>query len=343
MRKAFNILTLVAILMAVSMTAFGQVQPTFTTLSSAVANERTNKIVVASATGFVASTGTLDYGVFIDHEFMRITAVSGTTITVTRAQAGTNATTHKSGATTYVGPYGSQQAPSNAFPPGPFVQTSYQGSCTPSNYPVNPVIQVNGGNPRLQQVMYFCNGSQWVVGSLPDDTPKDGLIGGTNIAIGSVAYASVGTNTTDITNKRMTTSFYLPRTGIFTGIQVLQGGTATTDNITTQIADASGNILATSAAAGTLLSGANTFASIAFALNGAGAAQTKTILVGPALYFVSVVGNGTAAGAYQTVPTATFKNILSQGTTSITFGTFPAYVPPTTFTADLAPVVALYY
>jgi hypothetical protein len=284
----------------------------------------------------------LDYGAFIDHEFFRITAVSGTTITATRTQASTNGTPHKSGATVFVGPYGSQQAPGNAFPPGPFVQTANIGSCTRASYPVLPVIQVNGGNSR-QQVMYDCQNGQWITGTLPDDTPVDGLIGGCNIPIGSVAYASVGTNTTDISDKRMTTSFYLPRTGIFTGIQVLQGGTATTDNITTQVADGGGKIIATSAAAGTLLATANTFKAIAFALNGAGAAQTKTILVGPSMYFLSVTGNGTAAGAYQTVPTLTFKNILSQGTTSITFGTFPAYTPPTTFTADLAPVVCLYY
>ena len=274
---------------------------------------------------------------------MRITAVSGTTITVTRGQASTNATPHKSGATVFVGPSGSQAAPGNANPPGPFIQTAMQGSCTPSLYPVNPLIQVNGGNPKVQQGMYYCNGSQWVFGLLPDDTPKDGLIGGCSISVGSVAYASVGTNSTDIANKRMTTSFYLPRTGIFTGLQYLSGGTATTDNATTQIADASGNILATSAAAGTLVATANTFQPIAFALNGAGAAQTKTLLVGPALYFASVVGNGTAAGFYQTVPTLTFKNILSQGTTSITFGTFPSFTVPTTFTADLAPVMCLYY
>ena len=341
MKTLFNILTLAAVLMAVSMTAFGQVQPPFTTLAAAVGTERTAKLNVTSATGFVASTGSLDYGVLIDHEFMRITAVSGTIISVTRGQAGTNATPHAKSATVFYGQYGSQQAP--GVTGGPFIQTNMVGSCTPSSYPYNPVIQVNAANPRFQQGMYYCNGSQWVFGNLPDDTPKDGLIAGCNIPIGSVAYASVGTNSADIANKRMTSSFYLPRTSIITSISFLQGGTATTDNITTQIADASGNILATSAAAGTLLSGANTFQAQAIALNGAGTAQTKTILVGPALYFVSVVGNGATAGAYQTVPTATFKNILSQGTTSITFGTFPAFTVPTTFTADLAPIFCLVY
>ncbi len=341
MRKLFNILMLAVVLMVVSTTAFAQVQPTFTTLSSAIGTERTARFSVTSATGWVASTNTADFDAFIDHELFRVTAVSGTVITATRGQSATNQTPHKSGATVFFGQAGSGQAPGTTG--GPFIQTAMVGACTPSAYPFNPVIQVNAAVPRLQQGMYYCNGSQWIFGSLPDDTPKDGLIGGCNIPIGSVAYASVGTNSADTANKRMTTSFYLPRTGIFTGLSFLQGGTATTDNITTQIADASGNILATSAAAGTLLSGANTFQTQNFALNGAGAAQTKTILVGPALYFTSVVGNGATAGAYQTVPTLTFKNILSQGSTGITFGTFPSYVVPTTFTADLAPVMCLVY
>lgn len=340
MRKLFNILTLAAVLMAFSVTAFATVQPTFTTLSAAIADERTTRLTVASATGFTASTGTLDYGVFIDHEFMRITGVSGTTITVQRNQASTNATAHKSGAYVFVGQYGSQQAPGTTG--SPFIQTVMAGSCTSASSPILPLIQVNAGNPRIAQGMYNCLGGKWLFQGLPDDQLVEPIVGPCNIPVGSVAYASVGTNTTDISDKRMTTSIIVPRTGIFTGIQVLQGGTATTDNITHQISDASGKKIASSAAAGTLLATANTFKAIAFALGTTGAAQTSTIITGPALYFISVTGNGTAAGAYQTVPTATFKNIFSQGTTSVTFGTFPDFTPPTTFTADLAPVVCLY-
>lgn len=337
--KLSRILMLAVVLLAVSISAFATVQPTFTTLSAAVADERATRLTVTSATGFVASTGTLDYGILIDHEFMRITAVSGTTITVMRNQASTTATAHKSGATVLVGQYGSQQAPGTSG--GPFIQTVMNGSCTSANYPILPLIQVNA-NQIGGQTMYNCLGGVWQKQGLIDDQLVEPIIGPCNIEIGSVAYASVGTNTTDIANKRMTTSIIFPRTGIFTGIQVLQGGTATTDNITTAIYDSAGKLIASSAAAGTLLATANTFKSIAFALGPTGVAQTKTIITGPALYFISVTGNGTAAGAYQTVPASTFKNVFTQGTTSITFGTFPAFTPPTTFTADLGPVVCAY-
>lgn len=341
MRKLFNILTLFVVLLVVQATAFAQSQPTFTTLSAAIGDSVAKVIKVTSATGFVASTGQIDYGIFIDHEFMRITAVSGTNITVQRAQANTAATPHKNAATVFVGQYGSQAAP--GVTAGPFVQTSYLGACTASNYPILPLIQVNGGAPRLQQVMYNCLGGQWYAQSLPDDVPKSPIIGACNIPIGSVAYASVGTNTTDIANKRMTTSWFVPQTQILTGIQVLQGGTATTDTISMYVSDSTGTPVVAGAAAGVALSGANTFLPLPFALNGYnGGAQTKTIITGPANYFVSIIGNGTAAGAYQTVPTATFKNIFSQGTTSITLGTYPSFTVPSTFTADLAPVICGY-
>lgn len=343
MRKVIHILTLAAVLLAVSVTAFGQVQPTFTTLSAAIADERVTRMSVTSATGFTASnqaTGA-EYYAFIDRELVRIRAVTGTTITIERGQARTNATPHRSGARVFVGPFASQQGAISAQSGGPFIQTPMVGSCTRSTYAVLPLIQVNMA--ALQgQALYDCLGGVWQQGTLPQDTFVEPLIGGCNIPIGSVAYASVGTNTTDVANKRMVTSIIVPRSGIFTGIQVLQGGTATTDNITAGLYDSIGTPIANTGATGVLLAGASTFKNLPFTAGAAGGAQTLTLVTGPALYFIGVTGNGTAAGAYQTVPTATFKNLFSQATTSITFGTFPSFTVPSTFTADLAPVVCFY-
>jgi len=112
------------------------------------------------------------------------------------------------------------------------------------------------------------------------------------------------------------------------------GSAPATDNLTGQLADASGKVFAPGAAAGVLTAGANTFLSLPFA--------NAQIITGPALYFASIVGNGTDANNYRTVAAATYNNITSQGTTSITFGTFPDFTPPVTFTADLAPVICLY-
>ncbi len=341
MRQILTILALAAVLLAISVPAYSQVQPTFTTLSQAVTDARATIIAVASATGFTASTQQIDYGVFIDHEFMRITAVNGTRITVQRGQANTNATSHASGAHAFVGTFAAQQGVATGQSGGPFIQSRNVGSCTRTAYPVLPLIQVNA-NATGGQAMYNCDGGYWLKQDLLDDTAVIPLVGACNVPIGSVAYASIGTNTTDILSKRMTTSIFVPRTAVYTGIQVMQGGTATTDKITAQIADGSGKLIASGAAAGVSLSGANTFLPVPFALNRAAAAQTTTLITGPAMYFASIVGNGTAAGAYETVKTATYIDVLSQGTTSITFGTFPDFTPPTTFTQDLAPIVCLY-
>lgn len=338
MRKLFTILTLAVVLCGLSTNAFSQVQPTYTTTSAAV-TQTANFITVTSATGFTASTTNIDYGVFIDHEFMRITSVSSTRIGVQRGQANTNQSPHKSGATVFVGTFAGQPGVATGQTGGPFIQNSLVGSCTRSDYGILPLIQVNANR---RQAMYNCNGGQWLEQTLPDDVPAGPLAPICNIAIGSVAYASVGTNTADIASKSMRTTIWVPYTQSFTGIQVLQGGTATTDNITVGLFDAGGKRIATSAAAGTLLSGASTFKSIAFALNRNAAAQTLTMVTGPALYWVAVTGNGTAAGAYQTVPASTFKGILTDSATSQTFGTWPDFTPVTTFTADVGPVVCLY-
>lgn len=154
-----------------------------------------------------------------------------------------------------------------------------------------------------------------------------------NVPIGSVAYASVGTNTTDVNGQLWVTDIIVPSNYVVSSIGVLQGGTATTDNILVAIFDAGGNRLGTSALAGSTLSGASSFKELAL--------LAPVQLYGPNRYFVAVQGNGTAAGAIQTIPTATFVGVLA-GVISGTFGTVPAsIVVPTTFTAGNGPIVYL--
>ena len=61
----------------------------------------------------------------------------------------------------------------------------------------------------------------------------------------------------------------------------------------------------------------------------------------PGIYYLSVQGNGTAAGALRVVATATFINVVSQVNAG-TFGTLPAITPPTTFTAGQAPIMTVF-
>lgn len=152
-----------------------------------------------------------------------------------------------------------------------------------------------------------------------------------NIPIGSVAYASVGTNTTDVAGQLWVTDIIIPTTMVVSSIGFLQGGTATTDNVLVALFDGAGNRLGNSNLSGVTLSGASTFQEQAL--------LTAVLCQGPARYYIAVQGNGTAAGAIQTIPTSTFVGV-NAGSIAGSFGTVPAIiVPPTTFTAGKAPIV----
>lgn len=154
-----------------------------------------------------------------------------------------------------------------------------------------------------------------------------------NVPIGSVAYASVGTNTADINGQLWITDIIVPYNMVCSTIGFLQGGTATTDNTLVAIFDGGGNRLGTSNLSGVVLSGANTFQEQAL--------LASVQLYGPNRYYVAVQGNGTAAGAIQTLPVSTFVGVLA-GSVAGTFGTVPAnIVVPTTFTATKGPVIYL--
>lgn len=154
-----------------------------------------------------------------------------------------------------------------------------------------------------------------------------------NVPIGSVAYASVGTNTTDIAGQLWITEIFVPYNFVVSSIGFLQGGTATTDNTLVALFDSGGNLLATSNLSGAVLSGANTFQEQAL--------TAVVQLYGPAKYYIAVQGNGTAAGAIQTIPTSTFVGVMTK-VLSGAFGTVPAnIVVPTTFAAGSGPIVYL--
>lgn len=154
-----------------------------------------------------------------------------------------------------------------------------------------------------------------------------------NVPIGSVAYASVGTNTTDVAGQLWITDVIAPYDYVVSSIGFLQGGTATTDNVLAAIFDGGGNRLATSNLAGVTLATANTFAERVL--------LTPVQLKAGGKYYVAIQGNGTAAGAIQTIPTATFVGV-NAGVLSGAFGTVPAQiVVPQTFTAGQGPIVYL--
>ena len=169
-----------------------------------------------------------------------------------------------------------------------------------------------------------------------------------NIPIGSVALASIGTNTQDII-QLWVTDILVPYNRIVSNISYLSGGTATTDNFLAAIYDSYGRLIASTALAGQLVATANIWQTIPLALVypasgktsvAGGATATSVALYGPQQYFIAIQGSGTTAGALQTVP-APYQicaGVIAAGT----FGTIPATITvPTTFTAAKAPIVYL--
>lgn len=333
--KLFRSVLWLVVLMAVSLTAFGQTHPTFTTLSAAITDERAARMSVTSATGFVASNSAagLDYGAFIDTEFVRITGVTGTTITIQRGQVGTTATPHVSGATVFVGQYGAQNQ-SATQTGGPFIQSPLKGICTRAPGTFLPLIQVRpttlGG-----QAMYDCLGGQWFKQTLVADqhAQSPGTIAKyCNIPVGPVAYASIGTDAASTAGSIYRGTLYVPYSHVVTGLAILNGTTVGTDAVIYALYDAGGVLMANTALAGATSAGADTFQTIAF--------TASRVITGPARYFIAFQVNGTTA-AHQTVAASTYNDIVSSSATG-TFGTLTNFTAPTTFTAGVSPVGCTY-
>jgi hypothetical protein len=140
MNKLKQLLVLVASLLLVVSTSWAQATLTSTTLSAAITSTSDSVFRVTSATGF--SVGRLAY---VDREAISISSVTGTTISGLRGANGTQAGTHASGATIYVGP------------PTYFTTYDRAGSCTATSEVVLPRVNISSGN------VWTCTGSLWVL------------------------------------------------------------------------------------------------------------------------------------------------------------------------------------
>lgn len=161
-----------------------------------------------------------------------------------------------------------------------------------------------------------------------------------NIPIGAIALASMGFNTTDVI-QLWVTDIWVPVSRFITKVGVLQGGTATTDNILAAIYDSQGVLLGSSPLAGSVLSGPNTFIELTLTLAG-GVAAPGVQLYGPGQYYVAIQGSGTTAGALQTVD-APYLDICANSVVAGVFGTLPATItPPSSFTIRKGPIVYVY-
>ena len=324
---------------------------TTTTLSSAVqgmgsVNGATptgnlSVISVASATGINApvpntsltsglqATSEAQTYLFVDRELMQVKAVSGTTITVIRGVGGTYSPSHISGAIVFVVPaavFGLWSGGgADSGPQGPSFP---QGSCTRSNEPYLPRIQFSSGT------ISDCNGGQWVNGDA-SQTSRTVNFQLQLPSTGATAYTAAGTSTAKAANTMYCTEINLPYSKYITGLAVLNGATATTDKEIAVLYDSTGNLLANSATAGTVASGASSYQKRNFV--------TPFYAVGPAQYFACIQGDSGTTATLNLLATGTADVYLTQSYGSQTFGTIPATITvPTTFTTLKGPLFFAY-
>lgn len=314
-------LCLIAFIALLAPVAYAQTILTNTTLSSAVTTNKTQVFVLASATGVTAPSATnsqLATYLYVDRELVSVSAVSGTTITVIRGQAGTFAANHVSGATVFVIP---------AYLATWFNRPAPSGACTRTNEAVLPRIAPVTGE------ISDCLGGAWTNGDSTTSPQPNGLRlpdpGGTALTSLETSGTAVGAATSIYC-----TEIDLPYSTMLTGLGVLNGTTIGTDNHWVLLYDASGNLLANSAAAGALSATASVYQKFAF--------TAKYFAPGPAKYFGCLGSNGTTATIRHAI-TAVNDNVLAGAVTAQVFGTAAKTITvPTTFTTATGPYFLAY-
>lgn len=319
---------------------------TMTTLSAAVQGGQSSSTIVtgqvgilsvASATGISAPTPNTSFiqnfatsgaqtALYVDRELMEVRAVSGTTITVVRGLGSTAATSHLSGALVFVIPEANNpwlNAQASGQP-----QSVPAGSCTRANEIYLPRINFLSG------LISDCNGGQWVNGDAAQ-TSRTVNFELQLPATGATAYTSVGTSTAKAANTMYCTELALPYSKYITGLAVMNGATATTDKEIAVLYDSGGVLLANSATAGVVASGASTYQKRNFV--------TPFYAVGPAQYIACVQGDSGTTATLNLLTAGTQDIYLTQSYGSQTFGTIPATITvPTTFTTLKGPYFFVY-
>jgi hypothetical protein len=152
------------------------------------------------------------------------------------------------------------------------------------------------------------------------------------VPVGSVAYGSLGTSTATVAGTIYIAEVFIPRRMTVNGAAVLNGATASTDDIVIGLWDHQGNLVASTALTGALSANANVFQAQAF---------TADYIATPGRYFIGVQGEGTTA-TIRLIAASTFVDCMT-GSQTGTFGTLPALTTvPVTFTATVGPIAYVY-
>lgn len=157
------------------------------------------------------------------------------------------------------------------------------------------------------------------------------ISGRRRVSVATAASLTSGTDTTPTSGTVYYGEVFVPGNATYTGIGYLIGSVGGTDKAIVTLYNAVGTVVANSEkATGTTVGTTATFQEIAFV--------TAYAAVGPALYFISVSVNGNTCR----LRTVAAGSVISTGSATGVFGTLAAITPPTTFTADKAPIAYLY-
>jgi hypothetical protein len=151
------------------------------------------------------------------------------------------------------------------------------------------------------------------------------------VPLGSVAYGSLGTNTTPVAGTIYYAELHIEKAMTVTGVGFLTGAASANDAWIVSLYSATGTKLANSALAGGATVSNNALNEFAF---------TAPLAVAPGKYWVGLQTNGTT-DRFRTVAASTFADLRTKSAVGA-FGTLPALTVPTTFTADVGPIAYVY-
>jgi hypothetical protein len=330
-----NLLKLSAVLILGTCGAFAQLTTTSTTTSAAIAaGANPYQVCVASATNInatsISATGTY---LMIDKEAFQVTG-TGTSATCFKAkggQLGTARAGHASGALVWVGNAATGSGDSSRPFTGVFTPLAPVGTCVATSQYSLPVI-VTGVNPNHQDagVAWYCLGGVWSAGM----SQTSGAQPFTAFSTLDMPSAIATTTFTDVSGKLWYSQLFAGTTMTSTGACDLNG-TVGTDKVIYALWDSAGNLLATTALAGTNTATNSKYQCIAWV--------TPVNITGPGTYYIGLQGNGTA-DTFQAYATGGAPPNYATGVqTGGAFGTIlPLATPSTTFTTAIGPLMIVY-
>lgn len=184
-------------------------------------------------------------------------------------------------------------------------------------------------NAGARVIAFPVNGSAWLVqvsqsagsgiGTLPTVFHSGGQ---SAVAVGT------GTDATAVNTETYIVEVFVPITTTLTGIKWL-GLASSTGNVQFSLADSTGAVIAAAQSASTATAATANYQTAAFA--------ATYLAKGPAKYFVLMQNSGSNHYRAHAV-----GNFGASKKTGETYGTFTAVTAPTTFTADIAPILDVY-